>query len=51
MGILTWIVVGLIFGFFEGQVLKWGGYGLIGETSLVGVSWRFAGVAGSEPPC
>jgi uncharacterized membrane protein YeaQ/YmgE (transglycosylase-associated protein family) len=36
MGILSWIVVGLIAGWLAGQVMKGGGYGLIGDV-IVGV--------------
>ena len=36
MGILSWIVVGLIAGFLAGVVVKGGGYGLIGDI-IVGV--------------
>jgi len=36
MGILSWIVVGLIAGFLAGLVVKGGGYGLIGDV-VVGV--------------
>jgi uncharacterized membrane protein YeaQ/YmgE (transglycosylase-associated protein family) len=36
MGILSWIVVGLIAGFLAGQVMRGGGYGLIGDI-VVGV--------------
>ncbi len=36
MGILSWIVVGLIAGWLAGQVLKGGGYGVIGDI-VVGV--------------
>ncbi|MDR3576022.1 MAG: GlsB/YeaQ/YmgE family stress response membrane protein [Anaerolineaceae bacterium] len=36
MGILTWIIVGLIAGFLAGQVMRGGGYGLIGDV-IVGV--------------
>jgi uncharacterized membrane protein YeaQ/YmgE (transglycosylase-associated protein family) len=36
MGILAWIVVGLIAGWLAGQVMKGGGYGLIGDI-IVGV--------------
>ena len=36
MSILTWIIVGLIAGFLAGQVMKGGGYGLIGDI-IVGV--------------
>ena len=31
MGILAWIVVGLIAGWLAGQVMRGGGYGLIGD--------------------
>jgi uncharacterized membrane protein YeaQ/YmgE (transglycosylase-associated protein family) len=36
MGILSWIVVGLIAGFFAGLVVKGSGYGCIGDV-IVGV--------------
>jgi uncharacterized membrane protein YeaQ/YmgE (transglycosylase-associated protein family) len=36
MTILSWIVVGLIAGFLAGQVVKGGGFGLIGDI-IVGV--------------
>jgi uncharacterized membrane protein YeaQ/YmgE (transglycosylase-associated protein family) len=36
MGILSWIIVGLIAGFLAGVVVKGGGYGLIGDI-VVGV--------------
>ena len=36
MGILSWIVVGLIAGWLAGQVMKGGCYGLIGDI-IVGV--------------
>jgi uncharacterized membrane protein YeaQ/YmgE (transglycosylase-associated protein family) len=36
MGILSWIVVGLIAGFLAGLVVKGGGFGLIGDI-IVGV--------------
>jgi uncharacterized membrane protein YeaQ/YmgE (transglycosylase-associated protein family) len=36
MDILTWIVVGLIAGWLAGQVLRGGGYGLIGDI-IIGV--------------
>ena len=31
MGLLAWIVVGLIAGFLAGQVMRGGSYGLIGD--------------------
>jgi uncharacterized membrane protein YeaQ/YmgE (transglycosylase-associated protein family) len=36
MGILSWIVVGLIAGFLAGVVVKGGGFGLIGNI-VIGV--------------
>lgn len=36
MSILSWIIVGLIAGFLAGQVMRGGGYGLIGDI-IVGV--------------
>ena len=36
MGLLSWIVVGLIAGWLAGQFMKGGGYGLIGDI-VVGV--------------
>jgi uncharacterized membrane protein YeaQ/YmgE (transglycosylase-associated protein family) len=36
MGILSWIVVGLIAGWLAGKVMKGGGFGLIGDI-IVGV--------------
>jgi uncharacterized membrane protein YeaQ/YmgE (transglycosylase-associated protein family) len=34
MGIIAWIVLGLIAGFLAGQFMKGGGYGLIGDIVL-----------------
>jgi len=36
MGLLSWIIVGLIAGFLAGQVMRGGGYGVIGDI-IVGV--------------
>lgn len=36
MGILSWIVVGLIAGWLAGQVMRGGGYGLVGDL-IVGI--------------
>lgn len=36
MGILSWIVVGLIAGWLAGRVMKGGGYGLIGDI-IIGI--------------
>ena len=34
MGILSWIVLGLVAGWLAGQFMKGGGYGLIGDIVL-----------------
>jgi uncharacterized membrane protein YeaQ/YmgE (transglycosylase-associated protein family) len=34
MGIIAWILLGLVAGFLAGQVMKGGGYGLIGDIVL-----------------
>ena len=34
MGILAWIILGLIAGFLAGQVMKGGGYGIVGDIVL-----------------
>jgi len=34
VGILAWIVLGLIAGFLAGQVMKGGGYGVVGDIVL-----------------
>ena len=36
MNVLSWIIVGLIAGFLAGQVMRGGGYGVIGDI-IVGV--------------
>jgi len=36
MGILSWIVVGLIAGWLAGMVMKGGGYGVIGDI-IIGI--------------
>ena len=36
MGILSWLVVGLVAGFLASQVMRGGGYGLIGDI-IVGI--------------
>jgi uncharacterized membrane protein YeaQ/YmgE (transglycosylase-associated protein family) len=42
MGILSWVIVGLIAGFLAGQVMRGGGYGVIGDV-IVGVLGGLAG--------
>jgi uncharacterized membrane protein YeaQ/YmgE (transglycosylase-associated protein family) len=34
MGILSWVIVGLIAGWLAGVVMKGGGYGLVGDIVL-----------------
>ena len=34
MGILSWIILGLVAGWLAGQFMKGGGYGLIGDIVL-----------------
>ncbi|MBN1668575.1 MAG: GlsB/YeaQ/YmgE family stress response membrane protein [Anaerolineales bacterium] len=36
MGILSWVIVGIVAGFLAGQVMRGGGYGVIGDI-IVGV--------------
>ncbi len=36
MGILSWIIVGLIAGWLAGMVMRGGGYGLVGDI-IVGI--------------
>ena len=36
MGVLSWIMVGLIAGFLAGQVMRGGGYGVIGDI-IIGI--------------
>jgi uncharacterized membrane protein YeaQ/YmgE (transglycosylase-associated protein family) len=41
-GILAWLIVGLVAGFLAGQVMKGGGYGLIGDI-VMGIIGAFVG--------
>jgi uncharacterized membrane protein YeaQ/YmgE (transglycosylase-associated protein family) len=41
-GLLAWLVVGLVAGFLAGQVMKGGGYGVIGDI-LMGIVGAFVG--------
>ncbi len=36
MGLLAWIIVGLIAGWLAGQVMRGGGYGLVGDI-IIGI--------------
>ncbi len=42
MGILSWIIVGLIAGWLAGMVVRGGGYGLIGDI-IIGVVGALVG--------
>jgi uncharacterized membrane protein YeaQ/YmgE (transglycosylase-associated protein family) len=42
MGILSWIVVGLLAGWLAGSVMRGGGYGLIGDI-IVGIVGALVG--------
>jgi len=41
-GILAWLVVGLIAGFLAGQVMRGGGFGIVGDV-IVGLVGAFIG--------
>jgi uncharacterized membrane protein YeaQ/YmgE (transglycosylase-associated protein family) len=41
-GIIAWLVVGLIAGWLAGQVMKGGGFGLVGDI-IVGLIGAFVG--------
>ena len=41
-GILAWLVVGLLAGWLAGQVMKGGGYGVIGDI-VMGIIGAFVG--------
>ena len=47
MGILAWLVVGLIAGWLASMVMRGGGYGLIGDI-IVGIVGALIG--GFRPP-
>lgn len=42
MGLLSWLVVGLIAGWLAGQVMKGGGYGLMGDI-VIGIVGALVG--------
>ncbi|MBX3054767.1 MAG: GlsB/YeaQ/YmgE family stress response membrane protein [Caldilineaceae bacterium] len=42
MGLLAWLIVGLIAGWLAGQVMKGGGYGLVGDI-VVGIAGALIG--------
>ena len=41
-GLLAWLIVGAVAGFLAGQVMKGGGYGLIGDI-IMGIIGAFVG--------
>lgn len=41
-GVISWLVMGLIAGFLAGQVMKGGGYGILGDI-IVGLIGSFVG--------
>jgi uncharacterized membrane protein YeaQ/YmgE (transglycosylase-associated protein family) len=41
-GILAWLIVGLVAGFLAGQVMKGGGYGVLGDI-VMGIIGAFVG--------
>ena len=41
-GLLAWLLVGLVAGFLAGQVMKGGGYGIIGDI-VMGIIGAFVG--------
>jgi len=55
MGIIAWIIVGLIAGWLAGLIMKGGGYGLIGDLilGLIGAivgGWLFGLIMPSAEP-
>ena len=42
MGLLAWLIVGLIAGWLAGQVMRGGGYGLVGDI-VVGIAGALIG--------
>ena len=50
MGILAWLVVGLIAGFLASQVMRGGGYGLIGDIIVGAVGALIGGFLAANLP-
>jgi uncharacterized membrane protein YeaQ/YmgE (transglycosylase-associated protein family) len=55
MGLIAWIIVGLVAGWLAGQIMKGSGYGLLGNLviGLVGAlvgGWLFGIVASAAEP-
>lgn len=55
MGLVAWIIVGLVAGWLAGQIMKGSGYGLLGDLiiGLIGAvigGWLFGLVASAAEP-
>ena len=55
MGIIAWIIIGLVAGWLAGQIMKGSGYGMVGDLvpGLVGAivgGWLFGLVAPAAEP-
>lgn len=48
MGLIAWLVVGLIAGWLAGQVMKGGGYGLVGDIVVGAVGAVLGGFIASR---
>ena len=48
MSVLSWIIVGLIAGFLAGQVMRGGGYGVIGDIIIGVLGGLLGGWIGSK---
>ncbi len=48
MGLLAWLIVGLIAGWLAGQVMRGGGYGLVGDIVVGVVGALIGGFLGSS---
>lgn len=48
MGLLAWLIVGLIAGWLAGQVMRGGGYGLVGDIVVGVVGAMIGGFLGAE---
>lgn len=48
MGLLAWLIVGLIAGWLAGQVMRGGGYGLVGDIVVGIVGAMLGGFLGSS---
>ena len=48
MSVLSWIIVGLVAGFLAGQVMRGGGYGVIGDIIIGVLGGLLGGWIGSK---